>query len=109
MRISGCSSDWCSSYLGCIATAGNFAPQAAGAVYYAIGARFGFDWLRGAASRLVAGDHWPRRAGAALVADLYAYQTGLTEKVLDLSGDTRTDPALQVGRAAGRGREWQYV
>jgi glutamate dehydrogenase len=70
----------------CIATSGNHTPEAVGAIYYAIGSQFDFDWLRGAAQRMPVSDQWQRRAVATLIDDLYACQAALAEKVLHLAG-----------------------
>jgi glutamate dehydrogenase len=77
-----------------IASHGGHAPDAVGAVYHAIGARFDFDWMREATHRLAVGDQWQRRAVAVLVDDLYACQSAMTEKVLHLAGSA--DIATQL-------------
>jgi glutamate dehydrogenase len=51
-------------------------------VYYALGARFDFDRLRGAAAVLPADTPWQRAAVAALEDDLYAHQGAITARVL---------------------------
>jgi glutamate dehydrogenase len=64
-------------------------PCSVAEIYYALGAEFGFDWLRGAAKTLADGNEWQKMAVAAIFDDLYAHQTDLTVKVLDAAGDTR--------------------
>ena len=52
--------------------------------YFAVGDRFGFDWLRGAAAGVGASDnHWQRMAVAAIVEDLYGHQKDLTLRVIE--------------------------
>ena len=53
-----------------------------GAVYFAVGARLGLDWLRAAAQRIDADDHWQRLATTAIVEDLYGQQRALTSRVI---------------------------
>ena len=50
--------------------------------YYAVGFRFGIDWLRGQAERLATDSHWQNLAVAAVVDDLFSHQDALTRRVL---------------------------
>jgi glutamate dehydrogenase len=50
--------------------------------YFAIGERFGFDWLRHTAAALPADSAWDKQAVTAVVDDLYAHQAALTRTVL---------------------------
>jgi glutamate dehydrogenase len=50
--------------------------------YFAVGERFGFDWLRKAATALPAESAWDKQAITAVVDDLYAHQSGLTRSVI---------------------------
>ena len=60
---------------------GNVAP-----IYFALGARFGFNWLRRAAQRVPAESEWQRMALAAIIDDLYTQQCNLATEVLDTAG-----------------------
>ncbi|MBI1777172.1 MAG: NAD-glutamate dehydrogenase [Proteobacteria bacterium] len=51
-------------------------------IYYAVGQRFGLDWLRHAASTLPAAGAWARQAISAVTDDLFGHQTALTRQVL---------------------------
>ena len=51
-------------------------------VYFALAARLGLDWLRGAAERLPRDNHWTIMASAALIDDLAAAQRTLTASAL---------------------------
>jgi glutamate dehydrogenase len=67
-----------------------------GRAYFAIGARFGFDWLRRAAGHLPSDGAWDKLAVTAIVDDLYGNQCELTSRVVtglkDLSaGDGAID------------------
>ena len=53
-----------------------------GAVYFAVGARLGLDWLRAEAQAIDADDHWQRLATTAIVEDLYGQQRALTSRVI---------------------------
>lgn len=57
--------------------------EQAGKIYFAIGDRFGFDWLRRAARRLPSDSAWDKLAVTAIVDDLYGHQAALTSRVLD--------------------------
>ncbi|MCA3262782.1 MAG: NAD-glutamate dehydrogenase [Telmatospirillum sp.] len=61
-------------------------------VYFALGARLGFDWLRETAARIPARSAWATRAIAATVDDLDAQQTDLAVRAL---------AAIPAGEAAG--------
>jgi glutamate dehydrogenase len=65
-----------------IAGAGERGVEEVGRVYFAAGARFGFDWLRASAARLKIETPWQREAVAALVDELFAQQGEVTVAVL---------------------------
>ena len=77
-----------------IAAAGQFAPTAVARVYYGLGVRFGFDWLRAAANTLFDGGEWQRMAALAIFDDLYTHQTQLANRVLDDAGGTEVVDAV---------------
>jgi glutamate dehydrogenase len=54
--------------------------------YYAIGARFGFDWLRESARGVTADNEWQSMAVSAMVDELYDQQATLTSRILDTAG-----------------------
>jgi glutamate dehydrogenase len=56
-------------------------------VYFALGARLGFDWLRETAARIPARSTWAMRAIAATVDDLDAQQTDLAVRALAANSD----------------------
>jgi glutamate dehydrogenase len=53
-----------------------------GKTYFAIGARFGFDWLRRAATGLPTDKVWDKLAVTAIMDDLFSQQGELTARVL---------------------------
>ncbi len=55
-------------------------------VYFGIGARFGFDWLRGAARRFEAQSPWQRQAIQSMTDELYGLQFDLVTHVMDAAG-----------------------
>jgi glutamate dehydrogenase len=55
-------------------------------VYFAIGARLGFDWLRSAAGEVMAETAWQQRAVTAVIDDLHALQAELTGRVITAAG-----------------------
>lgn len=54
--------------------------------YYAIGARFGFDWLRSIADGISAENEWQSMAVSAMVDELYDQQARLTGRIIDTAG-----------------------
>jgi glutamate dehydrogenase len=54
--------------------------------YYAIGARFGFDWLRESARSVSAENEWQTMAVSAMVDELYDQQAALTGRIIDTAG-----------------------
>ncbi len=55
-------------------------------VYFGIGTRFGFDWLRDAARAIEAQTPWQRQAVQAMVDELYGLQFDLVTHVMDAAG-----------------------
>ena len=51
-------------------------------VYFDIGRRLGLAFLRDSALRMPAANHWQKQAVAAIIDDLYALQTDLTQRVV---------------------------
>ena len=72
-------------------------------VYFAIGDRFGLDWLRGAAEGLSAETEWQELAIGAIIDDLYAQQTALVSKVVDESGGGAAAEAIIEAWASSNG------
>jgi glutamate dehydrogenase len=72
-------------------------------VYFAIGDRFGLDWLRGAAEGLSAETEWQELAIGAIIDDLYAQQTALASKVVDESGGGAAAEAIIDAWASSNG------
>ncbi len=58
------------------------AVEEVGRIHFAVGARFGIDWLRAAAEGLPSQGHWEKLATAAIIDDLYALQSELVGRVL---------------------------
>ena len=77
-----------------IAAGGGYDVAEVARVYYAIGAKFGLDWLRAAAETMSAETEWQTMAISAIVDDLYAQQSALATKVVDEAGGTRAAPAV---------------
>ncbi|CAA7621849.1 NAD-glutamate dehydrogenase [Magnetospirillum sp. UT-4] len=57
-----------------IAAGNGLGVEQAGALYYAVGARFGLGWLRATAQGLAIQGHWQKLAAAAAIEDLHAHQ-----------------------------------
>jgi glutamate dehydrogenase len=89
-------------------------------VYFGVGARFGFEWLRGAARRMEMQTSWQRQAVQSMLDELYAMQQDLVSQVVRSAGKSpaaddaisdwsgardrlvvRTDQTLADIRAAG--------
>ena len=58
-----------------------------GRVYFNIGERFGFDWLRRAAGQLSTDTAWDKLAVTAVVDDLYGHQASLSLRILERATD----------------------
>ena len=72
-----------------------------GHIYFRIGARFGFDWLRWAAGRISTDKTWNKLAVSAIVDDLYGQQAELTSRVLQAPGgaaDSSLDAWVEARR-----------
>ncbi|HYN21674.1 MAG TPA: NAD-glutamate dehydrogenase [Thermoanaerobaculia bacterium] len=65
-----------------ISRAASVPPLQAGQTYFAIGSRFGFDWLRRAASGLPTDKVWDKLAVTAIMDDLFSQQGELTSRVV---------------------------
>jgi glutamate dehydrogenase len=57
--------------------------------FFAVGQRFGFDWLRSAANQLPTDDAWDKLAVGAIIDDFYGHQSDLTTRVLQTATDTK--------------------
>jgi glutamate dehydrogenase len=78
----------------CIAGADARDVPAMAKVYFGIGARFGFDWLRAAARRIEAQTAWQRQAIQAMIDELYALQHELVTQVIDAAGGVTAADAI---------------
>ncbi len=79
------------------------AVEAVGRIYFVLGDRFRLDWLREAASRLSADGRWQRSAVGAVVDDLFAHQSDLTDKVLaSIPADEDVTPRKAIDAWAKR-------
>ncbi|HYM59769.1 MAG TPA: hypothetical protein VEZ11_02625, partial [Thermoanaerobaculia bacterium] len=62
-------------------------------VYFGLGARFGLDRLRAASGTIIAETPWQKQAVAAIVDDLFSYQSILASRVItEGNGKADTDP-----------------
>ncbi|HZH28912.1 MAG TPA: NAD-glutamate dehydrogenase [Azospirillaceae bacterium] len=77
--------------------------------YFALGHRFGFEWLRGMARALKTENHWERQALAAVVDDLYAQQSELTVHALRVNGKGDPIQAFAATRPAPVARAEQLL
>jgi glutamate dehydrogenase len=77
-----------------IAAGGPFPPTAVAQLFYDLGTRFGFDWLRDAAEQCADGDEWRRKAADGIVEDLFATQARLTRELLDVAGSAEIALAI---------------
>ncbi|HVS64881.1 MAG TPA: NAD-glutamate dehydrogenase [Thermoanaerobaculia bacterium] len=66
-------------------------------VYFQLGARFEFDWLRATARDIAPQGIWDRHAIRALVDELFSDQAALTARVLDEIGEVDDSEADLVG------------
>jgi len=66
-------------------------------VYYSLGQRLGFEWLREQAARVKAETTWQEQAVSAIVEDLFAHQTELTRRILaDAEQPVQTEDAIDA-------------
>ena len=77
-----------------IARAAKLAVLEVAATYFAIGARFGFDWLRRAAGQLPTDSVWDKLAVTAVIDDLFGHQSELTTKVVNSGGKLSAAEAI---------------
>ena len=78
------------------ATRGEMAVEVVGGVYFEVGERLGFDWLRTGARGFGAESHWQRQAIGAIIDDLYGQQRVLTGAVLAAGGTTPVNGAVDA-------------
>ncbi len=72
-----------------ISRATGVAVEEVGRTYFAVGARFGLDWLRRAAAALPSDTHWDKQAVVAITEDFYGHQRELTARVLAAAAEAR--------------------
>ena len=81
----------------CIAGADSRSVPVMARVYFGIGARFGFDWLRNTARRIETQTGWQRQAVQAMIDELYGLQHDLVTQVIDAAGAaTAVDAIVSV-------------
>ncbi|KIL97835.1 NAD-specific glutamate dehydrogenase large form [Paramagnetospirillum magnetotacticum MS-1] len=87
-----------------IATRQDMSIEAAGRLYFAVGARFSLGWLRASAEKLSGRGHWLKLAAAAAIEDLYGHQRDITSVVAasypGLDSDAAVQSWLEANRAA---------
>src|SRR5919109_952563 len=67
----------------------NVPVEQVGRTYFAVGARFGLDWLRRAAAALPIDTHWDKQAVVAITDDFYGHQRELTTRVLAAAAEAK--------------------
>jgi glutamate dehydrogenase len=85
-----------------IAGGAGIAVEQAGAAYFTIGARFGFDWLRRAAGHLPTDTAWDKLAVTAIIDDLFGHQGELATRVLSAAGNGSSDEVIDDWAEARR-------
>lgn len=85
-----------------IARSLDFSEREVGEIYFTVGARFGFDWVRNAAHRVAAQSHWQQMALSNLVDESYLVQRQLTTQVMDRTKGRRPKEGFVEAWAAGR-------
>jgi glutamate dehydrogenase len=87
-----------------IATRQSLTIEAAGRLYFAVGARFSLGWLRASAEKLSGRGHWLKLAAAAAIEDLYGHQRDITSAVAASHPGLGSDEAVlawvETNRAA---------
>ena len=74
-----------------------------GRIYFDLGMRFGFDWLRAATEEVGTETRWQKDAISAIVDDLFTLQSELTSKVIETGGSEKAEEAVAawIGTRAG--------
>ena len=65
-----------------------------GRIYFDLGMKFGFDWLRAAAEEVGTETRWQKDAIGAIVDDLFTGQSELTSKVIETGGSEKAEEAV---------------
>ena len=73
------------------------------AVYFGIGSELSMDWLKNAALSVTPENEWQKRALDAVIDDLFAHQSALTQRVLESGNKSRAADKLIEGWIEGRG------
>ena len=71
-------------------------------LHYSVGELLGFGWLRNQAAALEPATHWQKLALSATIEELYAHQSAITLRVMDVAG-TAADGALDRWAATSAG------
>jgi glutamate dehydrogenase len=85
-----------------IATRQALTIEAAGRLYFAVGARFSLGWLRASAEKLSGRGHWLKLAAAAAIEDLYGHQRDITSVVAASYPGLTTEEAVLAWVDANR-------
>ena len=86
------------------ARANKLAVEDVAGIYFELGDRLGFEWLRNCARVFAAETHWQRQAVAAIIDDLYGEQRVLTGAVLAAKGRAKLSAAVDKWIGANQSR-----
>ena len=92
-----------------IARGGRIKVEEVGALYFQLGSRLGFDWLRAAGDGLTPDSHWEDLAISAVVDELHGQQARLAQQVLDAAGGAKAAAAVLEAWLSTRERAVQRI
>ena len=93
-RVAGLDAHWTSGDVVEVAHALDRDPVQVVSLFFTLGSRIGYDWLRTSAEALTLEDHWEQLATAAIADDLLDQQRALAQRVLAKSQKGEEEQAL---------------
>ena len=77
-----------------IAFQNKLSPKIVAKIFYGIGMKFDFDWLRHSTSQITEGDEWEKSVAIGVIDDLYDTQARLTAKIVGTVKTGKIPPTL---------------
>ena len=77
-----------------IAFQNKLSPKSVAKIFYGVGTKFEFDWLRNSTAQITEGNEWEKSVAIGVIDDLYDTQARLTEKIVGPVKNGKISPTI---------------
>ena len=77
-----------------IAFQNKLSPKTVAKIFYGVGTKFEFDWLRNSTAQITEGNEWEKSVAIGVIDDLYDTQARLTEKIVGPVKNGKISPTI---------------